>query len=896
LKVVKPLRLSVVPRFFEHGAQPHLVVTAMAYFPLDATDVLLGEQALWNDFAAEAKLAPPTLEQPVSVAQAILDEGLPKARGEVIVRGRAFPPGGAAPGCKVRVTVGAPAAPMVDKRLVVSGDRHWDFMGMSMPQPFTELPIDWEHAFGGPSYAANPVGRGITEVPGPDGKPIVPLPNVEVESERVRAKGDRPKPAGLGPLDPTHPLRIAKFGTFDKRWLDNEFPGMPSDMHLEAHNCAPEDQRIDGWFAGGEPFAIENMHATKSRLEGFLPSLRVRAFYTMKGDRAAELHEVGMRLETVQLFPHRERGVLVFRGVAKTVEDDGHDLAALMVAGERSDAPRDLAHYRAVLAKRLDKEEGAIAALRDIDLLPEMPKYRGAAGPIEDFQALVARDGLMEKNFERRAALDHERMKREFAAVGLDPAAFGMPAEPQKAPVPPSLALDDLAQTIADSDERDREEEARADKQRQEMESRGRALCEKHGIDYERFVKKGEGGPPKFRAVVELDKLRAAVARAAELGVPLPELQQRANDPEFEQRLILQEKQQLDMYRDGAHFMPSAAVIEDDRAKLLGARVSVANDAQVSLANEDLTGADLCDAVMPGSDLSFTFLETARLDRADLTGANLERSVLTRASLRGANLTGASLKGANLGEADLTGADLTGVDLTGAVLFRATLDKTKLDGVTLHDTDVWETEVRDVSLKKATLSKVSFLRCNIDRLDAAGAKLFDVTLLECKAPKLDLSDATVEELHLISTSAPDASFRNATLVKMSALADCSLPGADFSGAKMPEASLRGANLAGANFEGAQLDEADLSECNLVGANLDRAILTNAALIRTDLGNAKVRTSKLLGAIMHKAQLGGADFAGSNLFSADLTKARGDDRTSFSGTNLGRAVHPRPRKS
>ena len=57
------------------------MVTALAYFPLDATDVLLGEQALWNDFAAEAKLTPPTLEQPASVAQAILDEGLPKARG-----------------------------------------------------------------------------------------------------------------------------------------------------------------------------------------------------------------------------------------------------------------------------------------------------------------------------------------------------------------------------------------------------------------------------------------------------------------------------------------------------------------------------------------------------------------------------------------------------------------------------------------------------------------------------------------------------------------------------------------------------------------------------------------------------------------------------------------------
>lgn len=895
MKVVKPMRLSVVPRFFEHGAQPHLVVTAIGYFPLDAPEVLLGEQALWTDFGRDALRPVPTVEAPQNLAAAILDEGLPKARGEVLVRGNAYPPGGPAPGCAVRVTVGPKDAPLVDKKLYVSGDRYWDFMGMSMPKPFTEMPVDWEHAFGGPSHGWNPVGRGIVEVAGPEGKPVTPLPNVELEKDRVRARGDRPKPGGFAPVDHAHPLRMGKFGTFDKRWLDNEFPGMPSDMHLEAHNCAPEDQRIEGWFKGGEPFVIEHMHPTRPRLEGVLPSFRVRAFFTMKGDAAETLHEVGMRLETVQLVPHRNRGILVYRGVVKTVEDDGYDIVALMVGAEKLSVPRDHDHYRAVLKKRLDREEGAVEALRDIDLLPEIPRYVGDAGPIEDIQKLLARDGLMEANLERRAELDHARMKQEFEAAGLDPATFGMPTAPPTAVPPPSLALDDLGATIMQAEQREKDDSARVEKQRVEIEARGRALCEKHGVDYEKFTGAGVGGPPKFRAQHELEKLRASLARANEVGVTLPELEQRASDPEFEQRLRGQETQQLEMYRDGAHFMPAPAVIEDDYAKMLGARVSVANDAQVSLANEDLTGADLADAVIPGSDLSFTFLEAARLDRADLAGANFHRAVLTRASLRDANLSNADLRGANLGEADLTGTDLRGADLTGAVLFRTKLDRTKLGGAKLHDTDVWESELHDVSCVGASIRKVSFLRCTIERLDATDAELSDVTLLESRAPRLDLSRAKIEDLHLIAVDAPGASFRDASLVKMSALGECSLPDADFSGAKMPEASLRGANLAGANFEGAQLDGADLSECNLTGANLDRAILTGAAFIRADLANAKVRTSKLLDVVMHKAHLAGADFAGSNLFQADLTKAKGDDRTSFSGTNLGRAVHPRPRK-
>ena len=125
---------------------------------------------------------------------------------------------------------------------------------------------------------------------------------------------------------------------------------------------------------------------------------------------------------------------------------------------------------------------------------------------------------------------------------------------------------------------------------------------------------------------------------------------------------------------------------------LTGANLSGGHLIFAFLPESNLSGADVTDA-----DLTDAFLWNTNMESADLTGANLSSAFLgyanlTGASLRYTNLTDADLgKGedqscetcpsANLSEADLTGANLTGTNLAESLLDNATFSHDTV----LHD-------------------------------------------------------------------------------------------------------------------------------------------------------------------------------------------------------------------
>ena len=98
----------------------------------------------------------------------------------------------------------------------------------------------------------------------------------------------------------------------------------------------------------------------------------------------------------------------------------------------------------------------------------------------------------------------------------------------------------------------------------------------------------------------------------------------------------------------------------------------------LSMAKQDLSGADLSRAVLPRANLRGADLSRANLYGADLSGADLSRadlrwSDLCGANLRETNLSGADLSRANLCWGALPQANLRGADLRGADLSRANL-------------------------------------------------------------------------------------------------------------------------------------------------------------------------------------------------------------------------------
>ncbi len=118
--------------------------------------------------------------------------------------------------------------PALDKRAIVTGERHWVRSAFGLragdPVPFEALPLAWHLTFGGTdrtfskpadfqSDARNPVGRGFqvySRIGAIEGRP---LPCIEHPRSRMTRWDDRPEPIGLGPVPRFETGRARHAGT-----------------------------------------------------------------------------------------------------------------------------------------------------------------------------------------------------------------------------------------------------------------------------------------------------------------------------------------------------------------------------------------------------------------------------------------------------------------------------------------------------------------------------------------------------------------------------------------------------------------------------------------------------------------------------------------------------------
>lgn len=883
MKVIKPFKVGYVARSFEHQRSFYHGVGLLLYFAFDNPRRLLPEIDLWKLVKDELGAVP-------------LDAGLPKSRAEFLVTGSAYSPTPTAT-LPVRVQVGA-----LSKELYVIGDRRWHRDVPTAPEPFTTMPLGWERAFGGEGFAMNPLGRGVKPVAGPGGE-VHPLPNVERPGRLVTSPGARPEPAGYGPYDFSWPQRLGKMGTYDRAWLEGGFPGFARDVDWTAFNLAPEDQQQPDAFRGDEAIVLENLHPSRPRIELSLPSLIPRCFFTLRDGSFVELPT---RLTTVWLFPHRERGVLVFHGAQPVEEDDAADLQHALLAVDAAEAPRSIEHYREVLELRLDRKRALYHLLDDTPLVP--PGNEGMGDALEAEVARMKPEGLLLANQRRGGAAQVAKSRAFLAELGLDPDAHG-PTPHDDALAPPS-DVTALPEYIRRVEEELATKRASVEAFAAERKEKLKALFESEGLDYAMLEEEQtwtQQGPPAFTAEGQREKLARLAGDVRREGGAADELDAYATSPEWLAQWKESEGRLRESYRQTAHLQKPAELADElaseDARTLVGARLAAGE----SLAGVDLTGADLRGMVIDGADLRGAFLESVRFDgaslrRANLEGAVLAHSVLTSAKLDGANLRAANLGGANLGRASTADAP---ADLTDAVLWRADLRDADLRGAKLAGAQLVEAQLDGADLSHADLSGAALLcppakedpdaipRLALSRVRFTAATLKGVTFIHADFEGVDFTKADLEGATFIRCAGSGAIFGGANMRNARFVDACAFEGADLRHAVLASANLRGTKLGKSDLSGADLTGADLSEADLSGARLHRVVAKGALFIRTDLREAFLAGANLMNAILQKADVSSADLRGANLFAADFARVRSDGQTRLEDAYQPRVrVHPK----
>jgi len=267
------------------GAEVHASVVVRARFTLDDAGALQLDPE--QGTLSGERYAPDDLDR--LGAPLCVDDFVPlKAHPEWVVLGKCFVPGGQpVPRCAVGVTLGA-----ASKALRVVGPRVWSDARadavLSDPVAFTEMPIDWTRALGGPGDAANPAGCGLASRE---------APNVESPAAPLAHRSDHPGPAGYGPLNARWRPRAVHLGRrYDAAWRSLGGRGYADDFDLRYFQCAPADQWLYEGLRGDEPFRLHNLHTTRPALGGRLPGVRVRVVVRVDD---GSTREVALRLDTV---------------------------------------------------------------------------------------------------------------------------------------------------------------------------------------------------------------------------------------------------------------------------------------------------------------------------------------------------------------------------------------------------------------------------------------------------------------------------------------------------------------------------------------------------------------------------------------------------------------------
>ena len=226
---------------------------------------------------------------------------------EVLVVGHAHAPEGKPVSSLVaRVAVGD-----LDKTIQVQGDRSFTAEGHLLgPAPFTQMPIRWDRAAGGPG-TWNPGGMVLGASAPVDDRGRLALPNFEPAGAHVATRDDIVPPVGLGPLPADSPMRTERLGRHAASWDAATWTARPlaEGFDFAYFNAAPHDQILSA-LAGDERIVLEHLHPRHARLTTYLRGVPPSASAGFGG----AAHELTLSCDTLVIDADRGIAELVWRG------------------------------------------------------------------------------------------------------------------------------------------------------------------------------------------------------------------------------------------------------------------------------------------------------------------------------------------------------------------------------------------------------------------------------------------------------------------------------------------------------------------------------------------------------------------------------------------------------
>ncbi|KRR02100.1 hypothetical protein CP49_04780 [Bradyrhizobium valentinum] len=804
-----------------------------------SADRLEGEQELWMMAAKELPPGNP------------LDIGMPKPQAEVLIGGHAAAPEGRP---TERMMLGWTLGPM-QKHLLVTGDRYWQMTASgwrpTAAQPFRQMQLTRQRAFGGPGYAANPVGAGHGALRRSMAGELVALPNVENPEHAIQFIETIAPPAAFGPMALDDKERLRYAGTYDAAWLKSVAPALASDADPRLFLFAPPDQRMAGFIAGGEPYALQNFSAEHPLIEGRLPAFRVRCFVGWS-DATRGVTELPTRIDTLWLFAGARRGVMIYRTATAVQELDGSDVGDIMVAYEQQGEPaRPFDHYLNVRQLRLDPTSAARYAFSEHQLAPEI-------SAAERERRAARRRYLAEQRAARQLASMRWALEQEFAGIELPPSL-------RPTIEIPSIEPSSIPELLPEELESGEIELAEILDALETVQAKAESDLDKLDAQYQPVRAAYEKIASRNAASSDIDALLAAIGStdaaqsmdaSFEQAPPFPAL------PDTDPALIGDIEDKLARAKNWRREILGAAaqpLDEQKQSELAHARFFnlAAGRPLEPIRNAISDGAfslpDIPALVLPEETRSLTPEAPPRLTIDDIL-AQIEAS-------------GTPPDVAQRAHTALADAEAA---LRRALPALPSYDRPPFEALNApHQTaSADEPEGRIAAAKTEATKALTVLRTEIDKAEgqlAAGMAAARLASPKPLRPETMLAPAVARTLGDLV----EEEFRRGGTVAGRDLAGADLSGrrfvnADFSGAFLERAKLSGTNLAGAKLmkaalSGATLINADLSATDLTEANLGEADCRGTRFAGSQLVRTNLLGARMVGASFDQARLGELQF-------------------------------------